>query len=163
VRTTSLQNAFLDKVKATSDAVKNRLSISIDSKRLPAIPVLHNTVFVQRQILRASCADDNSLQPLHLHVSPPQHLLLPLLPHSHQDGTNLSSDLRHGIPPIQESAPLQEEQHPPPQQLPPQEEQHPPPQQPPPQDGGDQLPHLQSNPNGISILSEGQNLPSSQP
>jgi len=47
-----MQNAILGTIKVTGDAVK-QLGMSIESKRLPWLPISQNPAFSQRQDLRA--------------------------------------------------------------------------------------------------------------
>jgi hypothetical protein len=62
LRVMGIQNAFMDRVKATSDAVQ-RLGASIDSKSIPALTLLRGPGYFDRQRLRDGRADGTIKHP----------------------------------------------------------------------------------------------------
>ncbi|KIM72520.1 hypothetical protein PILCRDRAFT_12561 [Piloderma croceum F 1598] len=62
LRAIGIQNAFMDTVKATSDAVQ-RLGASIDSKSIPALTLLRGPGYFDRQRLRDGRADGTIKRP----------------------------------------------------------------------------------------------------
>jgi hypothetical protein len=76
VRATSIQNALLDGFQATSDTMKNRLGLSIDSKRLPRMPVLQSPASRQREMLRASRSGLRDVGGEYTYRRPPRYQLI---------------------------------------------------------------------------------------
>jgi len=62
LRVIGIQNAFMDTVKATSNAVQ-RLGASIDSKSIPALTLLRGPGYFDRQRLRDGQADGTIKHP----------------------------------------------------------------------------------------------------